>query len=30
MFSSGDSIMADREIMVQDLFENENVFVNTL
>ena len=30
MFSSGDSIMADHEIMVQDLSENENVFVNTL
>ena len=29
MFSSGDSIMIDCEIMVQDLFENENVFVNT-
>ena len=29
MFSSGDSIMADRGIMVQDLFANENVFVNT-
>ena len=30
MFSSGDRIMADNKIMVQDLFENENVFVNTL
>ena len=29
MFSSGDSIMADRGIMVQDLFANENVVVNT-
>ena len=29
MFDSGDSIMADRSIMVQDLFANQNVCVNT-
>jgi hypothetical protein len=29
MFDSGDSIMADRGIMVQDLFANQNVCVNT-
>ncbi|XP_076073051.1 uncharacterized protein LOC143044775 [Mytilus galloprovincialis] len=29
IFDSGDSIMADRGIMVQDLFANQNVFVNT-
>jgi hypothetical protein len=29
MFDSGDSIMADRGIMVQDLFANQNVLVNT-
>lgn len=29
LFDSGDSIMADRGIMVQDLFANQNVFVNT-
>ena len=29
MFSSGVSIIADREIMVQGLFEKRNVFVNT-
>lgn len=29
LFDSGESIMADRGIMVQDLFANQNVFVNT-
>ena len=29
MFQSGDSIMADREIMVQDKFANQDVLVNT-
>jgi len=29
MFSYGDSIMADRGIMVQDLFTSKNVLVNT-
>ena len=29
MFDSGDAIMADRGIMVQDLFANKNVHVNT-
>ena len=29
LFESGDSIMADRGIMVQDLFANKDVFVNT-
>lgn len=29
MFQSGDSIMADRGIMVQDLFANQDVLVNT-
>jgi len=30
MFKKGDSIMADRGIMVQDLFANQDVFVNTI
>ena len=29
LFEPNDSIMADRGIMVQDLFSNQNVFVNT-
>ena len=29
MFSDGDSIMADRRIIVQDLFASKNVLVNT-
>lgn len=29
MFSPNDSIMADRGILVQDLFDNQDVFVNT-
>ena len=29
MFESGDSIMADKGIMIQDLFANEDVNVNT-
>lgn len=29
MFERGDSIMADRRIMVQDLFATQDVFVNT-
>ena len=29
MFDSNDSIMADRGIMVQDLFSGQNVHVNT-
>ena len=29
MFDSGDNIMADRGIMVQDMFVNQNVYVNT-
>jgi len=28
-FETGDSIMADRGILVQDLFSNKNVSVNT-
>ena len=29
MFDSGDNIMADRGIMVQGMFVNQNVYVNT-